>query len=80
MTMSQICLRHSVNVLGLVTLNEMKAKQEIVVKEREKHLAHKQSEVMSAERQQEERKNKEQRKVSLYLIASHTGNFNLGNI
>jgi len=42
----------------------MRAKQERVVKEREKQMAHKRSDPLSAERQQEEKKKKEQRKVS----------------
>lgn len=53
------------STIGLVTLDEMRAKQEIVVKEREKQLAHKRSNLSSAALRQEERKKKEQRKINM---------------
>lgn len=53
------------STIGLVTLDEMKAKQEIVVKEREKQLAHKKSSARSAEKLQEDKKKKEQKKLKM---------------
>ncbi len=50
-------------LLGLVTLDEMRAKQESVVKEREKQLAKKNAEARVIEQQKEDKKRKEQRKV-----------------
>jgi hypothetical protein len=45
----------------------MRARQDYVVKEREKQLAHKKSDPHSAERRAEEKKRKEQKKVRLIL-------------
>lgn len=53
---------------GLVTLDEMKAKQEHVVKEREKQLAHKKAEGKSKEKQQEDKKKKDQKKVFKLIV------------
>ncbi|KAK7105058.1 protein FAM50A-A-like [Littorina saxatilis] len=53
------------STIGLVTLTEMRAKQETVVKEREKQMAHKQSQQHSAEQKQEDKKKKEQRKINM---------------
>ncbi|KAL8613757.1 Protein fam50a [Nucella lapillus] len=53
------------STIGLVTLEEMRAKQEIVLKEREKQLAHKKSHLSSAALRQEEKKKKEQRKINM---------------
>ncbi|PVD25693.1 hypothetical protein C0Q70_13353 [Pomacea canaliculata] len=53
------------STIGLVTLDEMKAKQEHVVKEREKQLAHKKAEGKSKEKQQEDKKKKDQKKINM---------------
>lgn len=53
------------STIGLVTLDEMKAKQEKVVKEREKQLAHKKSSARSAEKLQEDKKKKDQKKINM---------------
>lgn len=49
------------STIGLVTLNEMKAKQEDVVKEREKELARKQKEQEKQRKREIEAKNAEKR-------------------
>ncbi|XP_046582468.1 protein FAM50A-like [Haliotis rubra] len=53
------------NTIGLVTLDEMRAKQESVVKEREKQLAKKNAEARVIEQQKEDKKRKEQRKITM---------------
>lgn len=53
------------STIGLVTLDQMKAKQEIVVKEREKQLAHKKSDQNNADKNLEDKKRKEQKKINM---------------
>ncbi|ESO83531.1 hypothetical protein LOTGIDRAFT_222603 [Lottia gigantea] len=53
------------STVGLVTLDEMKAKQESVLKEREKQLAKKNAEARLVEKEKEDRKRKEQKKITL---------------
>lgn len=52
------------NTIGLVTLDEMKAKQEDIVKKREKQLAKKNAEAQLIEKQKEDRKKKEKMKIA----------------
>lgn len=52
------------NTIGLVTLDEMKAKQEDVIKKREKQLAKKDAESRFIEKQKEDRKRKEKLKIA----------------
>ncbi|XP_063427902.1 protein FAM50A-B-like [Mytilus trossulus] len=52
------------NTIGLVTLDEMKAKQEDIVKKREKQLAKKNAEAQLIEKQKEDRKKKEKLKIA----------------
>lgn len=52
------------NTIGLVTLDEMKAKQEDIVKKREKQLAKKNAETQLIEKQKEDRKKKEKMKIA----------------
>lgn len=63
-----ILKKHQSSTIGLVTLNEMKAKQENIVKEREKKLAQKQAEKERERQRQMEakqaEKNKQKRQVS----------------
>lgn len=61
---------HQSSTIGLVTLNEMKAKQENIVKEREKKLAQKQAEKEREKQRQLEakqaEKNKQKRQVCTF--------------
>lgn len=57
------CKKYAINFVGLVTLDEMKAKQEDIVKKREKQLAKKNAEAQLIEKQKEDRKKKEKMKV-----------------
>lgn len=52
------------NTIGLVTLTEMKAKQEVLIKERERQLAKKNAEARLIEKQKEEKKRKEKMKIA----------------
>ncbi|KAL4237782.1 Protein fam50a [Mactra antiquata] len=52
------------NTIGLVTLTEMKAKQEVLVKEREKQLAKKNAEARLMEKQKRDKKQKEKMKIA----------------
>ncbi|XP_050407242.1 protein FAM50A [Patella vulgata] len=53
------------STVGLVTLDEMKAKQESVIKEREKQMAKKNAQAKLVEKEKEDRKRKEQKKITL---------------
>lgn len=52
------------NTIGLVTLDEMKAKQEAIIKKREKQLAKKNTEARLIEKEKEDRKKKEKMKIA----------------
>ncbi|KAK3093004.1 hypothetical protein FSP39_009904 [Pinctada imbricata] len=52
------------NTIGLVTLDEMKAKQEDVIKRREKQLAKKDAEARLIEKRKEDKKKKERMKIA----------------
>ncbi|KAK3586838.1 hypothetical protein CHS0354_034876 [Potamilus streckersoni] len=52
------------NTIGLVTLNEMKAKQEDVIKAREKQLAKKDAEARLIEKQKEDKKQSDRMKIA----------------
>ncbi|KAL3873278.1 hypothetical protein ACJMK2_036414 [Sinanodonta woodiana] len=52
------------NTIGLVTLNEMKAKQEDVIKAREKQLAKKDAEARFIEKQKEDKKQSDRMKIA----------------
>ena len=58
------CHSHNLNFFsGLVTLDEMKAKQEDVIKKRQLQLAKKNAEARLIEKEKERKKKKEQQKV-----------------
>lgn len=59
------CFNNNIKLVGLVTLDEMKAKQEDVIKKREKQLAKKDAESRFIEKQKEDRKRKEKLKVCI---------------
>lgn len=61
------------NTIGLVTLDEMRAKQEDVIKKREKQLAKKHSEAQLLDQQKKERKKKEERKMAMLSFDPHDG-------
>lgn len=52
------------NTIGLVTLDEMKAKQETLIKQREKQLAKKNAEARLIEKEKEDKKRKEKMKIA----------------
>ncbi|XP_053406568.1 protein FAM50A-like [Mercenaria mercenaria] len=52
------------NTIGLVTLNEMRAKQETLIKQREKQLAKKDAEARLIEKEKEDKKRKEKMKIA----------------
>ncbi|GFO04131.1 fam50-like protein [Plakobranchus ocellatus] len=53
------------STIGLVTLNEMKERQENVVKERERQLAKKHAEARLMEKAKEDKKRKDQKKITM---------------
>ncbi|KAK6998143.1 protein FAM50A-A [Biomphalaria glabrata] len=53
------------STIGLVTLNEMKARQENVIKEREQQLAKKNAEARLIEKAKEDKKKKDQQKITM---------------
>jgi hypothetical protein len=55
---------------GLVTLDEMKAKQETLIKQREKQLAKKNAEARLIEKEKEDKKRKEKMKVTCKILRS----------
>lgn len=57
------------SAVGLVTLDEMKAKQEAIIKKREKQLAKKNTEARLIEKEKEDRKKKEKMKVIFSYLA-----------
>lgn len=62
---------HQSSTIGLVTLNEMKAKQEDVVKEREKKLARKQRDEERKRKKEIEAKNEQKRKEKQKVSFGH---------
>ena len=64
-----VCLNFKTSTIGLVTLYEMKAKQEVIVQEREKQLAKKQREKEREIEQELEAKRAEKRKQKQQIQA-----------
>lgn len=58
-----LCFCYCLNYSGLVTLDQMKAKQEDVIRKREAQLAKKDAQARLVEEQNKERKRKEKMKV-----------------